>query len=310
MRVASKLLLSIIAAIAGLAAVIVALSLLNVIAAASFRTVLPPPTCCIDKSIVNKLATWAYGNPLRRPLGQAGAEMAAASNSSDAISRWVKRCTSLGLSNPGVFDRVKAAFGANGEHYATDPSNTLTQEHVLPVASDLSFLSDSIARARVDNAQDAANDYRDLQVSTWSAILIGLATTVLVSLSSTEFGKGDGRLSRGIRVLAIVFPALGTAVAAITAFYAPREGLSRSSQALVSFRQIHDQIATDIGQVTCPTVEEATHGGGEIALKLVEWKKSIRDARARADAAGLAAVDPTRNTVQDSSKEPKPTQTK
>jgi hypothetical protein len=191
-------------------------------------------------------------------------------------------------------------------HYATDPSNSLTQESVLPVAGELAFLSESIARARVDSAQDAATAYRNLQIGTWGAILLGLATTVLVSLSSTEFGKGDGTIPRCIRVFAIVFPALGTAVAAITAFYAPRESLSRSSQALVSFRQIHDQIASDLSEVPCPSEEEAASGKGDIVRKLAEWKKGIRDARALADAAGLAAVDPTRNAAQESSKQSKP----
>jgi hypothetical protein len=238
-------------------------------------------------------------------MGKAGAEMEAASTDSEMIRKWVSRCTLLALSNPRVFDRVKAAFGVNGQYYATDPSNSLTQENVLPMASDVSFLSNSIARARIENAQNSGNAYRDLQISTWSAVFLGLATTVLVSLSSTEFGKGDSGVARSIRVLAILFPALGTAVAAIAAFYAPREDLARSSQALVSLRQIHDQIAADISQVPCPTEEEAAHGGGEITRKLVEWKKIIRDARALADAAALAAVDPTRNAGQDSSKQSK-----
>jgi hypothetical protein len=305
----AKFFFYIVAMIAGLATVIVALSLLNVVASASFRTVLSPPTCCVDNSIANKLSTWAYGDPLRRPTGKTGVEMAAAETDSEAIRKWLDRCTSVALSNPRAFERVKAAFGPDGDTYASSPSNLLTQESALPAAGELSFLSDNIARTRVDSAQNAANAYRVLEVSTWSAVLLGLATTVLVSLSSTEFGKGDSRLSRSTRVLAIVFPALATAVAAITAFYAPREDLARSSQALVSARQIHDQIAADIGQVPCPSEEDAANGGGEIARKLVEWKKSIRDARALADAAALAAVDPTRNMRQDSSKQSNAAQT-
>ena len=120
-------------------------------------------------------------------------------------------------------------IGRMCEYYANDPSNRLTQQNVLPAASDVFLLSESIGRARIENAKNAADAYILLQISTWSAILLGLATTVLVSLSSTEFGRGDSTPSRVIRVLAIVLPALGTAAAAITAFYAPREDRPASS---------------------------------------------------------------------------------
>ena len=72
-----------------------------------------------------------------------------------------------------------------------------------------------------------------------------------MSISATEFGRGPTRTARFIRVLAIVFPALSTAVAGAVAFYLPRDRVSRSSAALAGFSELHREIGLSIWQFPC-----------------------------------------------------------
>jgi len=72
------------------------------------------------------------------------------------------------------------------------------------------------------------------ELATLISIAIGMVTTILVSVSSTEFGRGDGADQRLIRVLAIIFPALGTATAAVISFYTPQVEWGQVSRTLAS----------------------------------------------------------------------------
>lgn len=288
----------------GVSVVILGLTITAAVLALGVRTMFPEPNRFerpVEQTTLNSIVTWAYGGDIRdkpsRPSGQPEAEFNSAQVNVDAIDRWVNRCTSSLLLQPEVNTRVRAQFGENADHYATTPSNLLTQDAVLPAATDLRFLSTSILIGRGENAVAAANAYLALQIATLVAISLGLATTVLVSLSSTEFGKGDGRTARAIRIFAIVFPALGTAVAAIAAFYAPGESRARASQGLAGFRQVHDQIASDLGALPCPSSSAQT-AETELSVKLASWKKSLQDAQSVAQAVTLAAADATRGQVR------------
>jgi hypothetical protein len=88
--------------------------------------------------------------------------------------------------------------------------------------------------------------YRNVQASTWITIGIGLITTVLVSLRSTDFGTGSTGAARLVQILAIVFPAVGTAAAAIIGFYGFSDRMGRASHTLNSLRQLHGHMAVEI----------------------------------------------------------------
>lgn len=290
--------------VGGVCAIILGLTITAVVIALGVRTIFPEPNRFerpAEQTTLNSMVNWAYGGDTRgkptRPTGQPDAEFNAAQVNVDAIDRWINRCTSSLLLQPEINARVRTQFGENADHYATTPSNLLTQDAVLPAATDLRYLSTSILIGRGENAVAAASAYLALQIATILAISLGLATTVLVSLSSTEFGKGDGGKARAIRILAIVFPALGTATAAVAAFYAPGDSHARASQALAGFRQVHDQIASDLGALPCPSSSDPI-AGKDLSVKLASWKKSLRDAQSVAQAASLAAADATRGQVQ------------
>ncbi|ABF12345.1 hypothetical protein Rmet_5486 (plasmid) [Cupriavidus metallidurans CH34] len=284
---------------AGVSALILALIVIAAVFALGVRTIFPDPSRSLrwpaEQSGLNGIVAWAHGGDTGGK--QPNAEFNAARLNGEAVDRWITRCTSDLLQKPVINARVRAQFGKYGESYAADPSNLLTQDAVLPAATDLRFLSKSLLIGRGENALAAANAYLVLQIATLVAIALGLATTVLVSLSSTEFGKGDGRTARAIRILAIVFPALGTATAAVAAFYAPGQSYARASQALAGFRQVHDQIASDLGELTCPTSSDPG-AANDLSAKLAGWKKSLRDVQSLAQAAALAAADATRGQVQ------------
>jgi hypothetical protein len=78
-------------------------------------------------------------------------------------------------------------------------------------------------------------------------------TTFLVSVSSTKFGRGGGPPQRLIRVLAIIFPASGTATAAVISFYSPQAEWGQASRTLANDTQLHDEIALTVWKLTCPT---------------------------------------------------------
>ena len=91
-------------------------------------------------------------------------------------------------------------------------------------------LSNFITLKRIAIDERLSKAYTLAQVGALTTILIGLITTVLVALSSTEVGKKETRTAPTIRTGALIFPALGTAAAAIIAFYDPSGTLARQSQ--------------------------------------------------------------------------------
>jgi hypothetical protein len=96
--------------------------------------------------------------------------------------------------------------------------------------------------------QDA---YLFWQVTTFITIALGMLTTILISLSSTALGQGEGRPQRAIRILAIVFPALGTASAAMIAFYGPQADWSQASRTLASLTQLAGKMSFGVWDLDC-----------------------------------------------------------
>jgi hypothetical protein len=147
-------------------------------------------------------------------------------------------------------------------------------------------LSNGLTAQRRDLAGTVDASYSSLQVIQLTIILIGLVTTILVSISSTEFGKGDTPTARTIRILAIVFPALGTAAAALNSFYSPRDEMTRASHTLASLSQLHGQIAVGIWSIPCATsMADST----EFKVVLTDWGKRYQDILTVGDATSSVA---------------------
>lgn len=152
----------------------------------------------------------------------------------------------------------------------------------------LIYLSNVLANQRITLSERSKSSYIFWQFSTIVSIVIGMITTILVSISSTEFGRGDGLSQRVIRVFAIVFPALGTAAAAIIAFYSPQTVYNQSSRTVASIAQLHSQMAMEIWRLGC--VDNEQDGDRKsVEASLNDWAKRYVDIQAVSNAAGGAS---------------------
>lgn len=140
----------------------------------------------------------------------------------------------------------------------------------------LATLSKNATNRRMYWSNRADKSYSEWQLATWTTIAIGMATTVFVSLSTTEFGRGDGRSQRVVRTLAIVFPALGTATAAVVGFYGAQADWSQSTRSLASLSQLHGQISIDVWKQPCIKMANDENERNLIAV-LDGWTKRYLD---------------------------------
>jgi hypothetical protein len=166
------------------------------------------------------------------------------------------------------------------------------QPKVLPRAPSrqelaLIQLSYAIAKHRVEARTKAQAAYSLWQYSTLITIAIGMITTILVSLSATDFVQKGGAIALTIRILAIVFPAVGTAFAAVIAFYGPQAEWSQSSRTFASLSQLHGQMALDIFKIE--DCQPAPPKDSDLAKQLEIWGKNYKDIETLATAASSAS---------------------
>jgi len=190
-----------------------------------------------------------------------------------AISDWVKYCIGIG---PGE-SAVQHAFLTPSQKllthpYAAEPKWPDGIHQLNRSEHNLIQLSNELSEQRVGLIPKVRSAYFFWQLATLISIAIGMITTILVSVSSTEFGRGDGPHQRLIRVLAIIFPALGTATAAVISFYSPQAEWGQASRTLASETQLHDEIALTVWKLTCPTTD-ADDSVKPLTDRLENWSK-------------------------------------
>ena len=217
----------------------------------------------------------------------------------NSISEWISQCVSTSISLKTPADQQP--------HVITPPSDTGTIENMAepdtgvivspePGSSRSLFgserilvgLSKNLAFRRVSWNAEAERNYIYWQIATFVTIGIGMLTTVFVSLSSTDVGRGDGKRQTVVRTMAIVLPAIGTAAAAIIGFYGFQTNWSQATRSLASLSQLHSQMAIDIWKLKCP---RALDDNQEKALltALDGWSKRYSDIEALSNAAGASA---------------------
>jgi hypothetical protein len=145
-------------------------------------------------------------------------------------------------------------------------------------------LSKALSDLRHQAFLKAELSYSIWQWSSLATVALGMITTVLVSLSSTEFGRDGAAAAKFIRIFAIIFPAVGTAAAAVVAFYGPQTAWTQSTRTLASAAQLHGQIALDVWRLKC--ADELTDALDAIETKTAEWEKQNTDIVALASASG------------------------
>lgn len=245
MNVFSRFLLDVAASIIALLAVIGALALLALGSAAIIRTVIPDSKV-VERTALSRPVAWAQS--LQTNAGKDEARAARETNL--AIRIWAVRC--------GI-----VTIDTEGEPHLTD-SAPPTIERLGKVLNNLFF-------DRSDLASVIQGDFAVLQWATIIGIVIGMATTICAGLRSDE--QALGSWTRTIRILAVVFPALGTAVASVAAFYGPREELLRASQSLATLQQVHTDIQMKVTREPCP--RDDLNASLRIAKELNEWEDKL-----------------------------------
>jgi hypothetical protein len=131
-------------------------------------------------------------------------------------------------------------------------------------------LTVALSHQRYILASSASRTYHSLQFATFTTIAIGLLTTIMVSLSSTDLGKRTDYVGGSIRISALVLPAIGTAAAAVIAFYGPAQSYARTHQALGSLGELHRQVGNGILRLPCADATDTTLK--ELSAKFELWE--------------------------------------
>jgi hypothetical protein len=194
-----------------------------------------------------------------------------------AISDWVEYCIGV-WPGDSAFQATQYAFLTPSQKLLTHPFAAEPKwpdgiHRINRSEHTLIQLSQQLSEQRVGLIPKVRSAYFFWQLATVISIAIGMVTTILVSVSSTEFGRGDGTYQRLIRVLAIIFPALGTATAAVISFYSPQAEWGQASRTLASETQLHDEIALTVWKLTCPTADTDDSSAKPLTDNLENWSK-------------------------------------
>lgn len=206
-------------------------------------------------------------------------ELYSTTKDDEAIARRVAQCVgtddlqSLPPSDwqaffPGLHDSIGWALHPDGSSKPPKRQPDEVERHLLRLNGDM-------LDQRMVLYERMETNYSRLQVAKWAAVIVGLITTVLISLSATELGKGDALGPRMLRTFAIIFSALATAVAAISAFYNPDVELGNARRAFAAVKLLQGQIARDLMEIPCSPIP------GDQTEKIVTGKKVLTDDVAR-----------------------------
>jgi hypothetical protein len=144
---------------------------------------------------------------------------------------------------------LPGGYGMSGQSTVFPAPTALVEPGYLLAAI---HLSTDIGKSRIDLAREQIFEDISMQAFTWVGVLVGVLTTVLVSVKSMI--EGRKRIHFWIGVVAIVFAALGTAVAGLNSFYAPKVVYDRTTRSLATLRQLHAELATAITRESKVTV--------------------------------------------------------
>jgi hypothetical protein len=144
------------------------------------------------------------------------------------------------------------------------------------------YLSDEISRSRIESANNAYVNHWVMVGFQWVIVLIGALTTILISLKSIMTADGQQRAwSLRIGIAAILCSSIGTATSALNSFYGPRETYLKAERSLAALRQLHSDIAIQIGSIRepqgkkeCPSFDPANKDDA-LYKQVQDWKTKL-----------------------------------
>jgi len=243
---AMRLLLWLAAMLMGCLAVVAAASLLLLGTGAAIRTLVPDlPQQQANATILEQAVQWSRG--LRQPAWVE--EENAAREVNQAVREWFEKCRLVTFRVENGEERLASA----------DP----LYWRIRPTAVGAFDKRRTLARIADDS-------FTLLEIGTVLGIIAGFAATVFAGLRSDTATVAGAE--RTIRVLAILFPALGTAIAAVTAFYSPRDQLLKVSQGLLPLQQFHERMRTELLQCDCPKTDKAREA---LSQRMDRWADAL-----------------------------------
>jgi hypothetical protein len=223
----------------------------------------------------------------RQVAEQAQSERSGAAEDHWEVATWVANC--LGYNNiedaPEDIADWLSPIGLDYDY------NKNAKSFIPPFQQrQIIHLSSGIYRQRIASALSVRAAYTETQIIQWIIIALGFLTTVVVSLSTLDLIKGR-KLELPLRIFAIVLPVVGTAAAAINAFYNPSQELGAAKRSLASLGQLHDQIASEIWTLRCVrSTDPLDKAWTDTNAKIVQWSKRYQEIQSPAVEAQAAAT--------------------
>lgn len=202
-------------------------------------------------------------------------------NDHDSIVNWTLNCLnvdSVFQLQPKIAAQLFAPSFAPGYlpiGFGSETSYKNTR-NLFPGEKSVVGLSKLLTAKRSYLDSQVENSYSRWQMWTIITVAIGMLTTIFISLSSTQFGREDGPSQKTIRTLAIVFPALGTAAAALFGFYGPQAEWGQATRSVATLSQLHTEMVMATLKIDCPTAARDTNDQALITLN-EGWAKRFTD---------------------------------
>jgi hypothetical protein len=170
-----------------------------------------------------------------------------------AVANWVAFC--LNVHSPeNLPEAIRWSLEPPGRVFANwteeKPEGEITTQHRTVIG-----LSNALFMERIDSVERLGGVSQSLEKFQVSAIIIGLLTTVFISLSSTDIIKDTNATLKtikiSVKIFAIVLPAIGTAVAALNTFYDPKSEQIRYGRISESAGLLHRAVALGVANLAC-----------------------------------------------------------
>ncbi|TPI27886.1 hypothetical protein FJ414_28285 [Mesorhizobium sp. B3-1-6] len=173
----------------------------------------------------------------------------------DAVQIWIDACYP-----PGVAERTNAEKNLNSQEIIVYRN---LGNLVFRMGDD-----QSTASKVIEAVQSNGN------ILSIALIGLGMLTTIFSAINSSEIGTGSGNVAITVKILAIVFPALVTAVASLNSIYANSEIAARKARMNSSMIGLATDMSTGLLGKPCIGVENKV----EDVVKLAkDWNQKYSD---------------------------------
>lgn len=208
------------------------------------------------------------------------------------VERWVVKCLNLSAAN-----LPPAGLNISEETLKPDKAGKpMDVGLVHPGYFRVSALNNALAERRVAFDVGWADAFFRAELATWVTVLIGLLTTAMVALSTTSLVSKADNKGRWITLSALVLPAIGTAVAAIVAFYEPSAVLASRKAVAASAEQLHLHMTQNVWALKCFAKADDELGPEQKAL-FDSWSQRFQDLVSRTEAKSGAAGGDTKSSA-------------